>query len=355
MTMDFKNMLSKGGPAALVLRQQLEPVEGPDGVFFPPTFAATEDGKFPAGYNIDPIGKPEDGRNVCIVDTVGSQANRIEPLFAEEGYSDLVPQIEVKAGSKRVSILRAGHRAADAIVRCSALRDNLHAAFKSLLAGDASPLAKVAPTSLIFGVWDSRDTQAKSPRLFASTIRAFDVRALTRSAVFVPSVDFVAEGLLDEPTDEKTHKLFSSRGFLHAPASRSHGGIIATGGVRREAVLHLAGLRVIRSGDASTTEKLQRYLLGLGLVALTAPPANYLRSGCNLVPVHAKPATLEVVKVDGSREVFTCTVDAAMTFARDSAKAFGVGPAMSVDFASDKANEDLAEVDKKKAKKTKGK
>jgi len=261
----------------------------------------------------------------------------------------------VKAGSKRVSILRAGHRAADAIVRCSALRDNLHAAFKSLLAGDASPLAKVAPTSLIFGVWDSRDTQAKSPRLFASTIRAFDVRALTRSAVFVPSVDFVAEGLLDEPTDEKTHKLFSSRGFLHAPASRSHGGIIATGGVRREAVLHLAGLRVIRSGDASTTEKLQRYLLGLGLVALTAPPANYLRSGCNLVPVHAKPATLEVVKVDGSREVFTCTVDAAMTFARDSAKAFGVGPAMSVDFASDKANEDLAEVDKKKAKKTKGK
>ena len=35
--------------------------------------------------------------------------------------------------------------------------------------GDPTPLAKIAPTSLVFGVWDSRDTQAKLPRLVAST------------------------------------------------------------------------------------------------------------------------------------------------------------------------------------------
>ena len=41
-------------------------------------------------------------------------------------------------------------------------------------------LAKIAPTSLVFGAWDSRDTQAKLPRLIASTIRAYDVVKLSR-------------------------------------------------------------------------------------------------------------------------------------------------------------------------------
>ena len=64
-------------------------------------------------------------------------------------------------------------------------------------------LAKLAPTSLVFGAWDSRDTQAKLPRLIASTIRAYNVRKLRRSAQFVPAVDYVSEGLLEEPDDLK--------------------------------------------------------------------------------------------------------------------------------------------------------
>ena len=70
----------------------------------------------------------------------------------------------MKAGEKEVSILEAGHRAGDALVRCSELQEELHDAFKSQLKGDDEPLAKIAPTSLVFGVWDSRDTQAKLPR-----------------------------------------------------------------------------------------------------------------------------------------------------------------------------------------------
>src|SRR5437867_2972851 len=193
----FDRYLSDEGPAALVIRGHLIPVEGPDGVLFPATFAAGDG--FPGGYNID--GDPS-GVNVCLIDSVGSQANRIEPLFMQDKYKRLVPQIVVRAGEKEVNLLEAGHRAGDAIARCSELQQTLQGAFKALLKGDANPLAKLAPTSLVFGVWDSRDTQAKVPRLVSSTIRAFNVRKLTRSAQYVPAVEYVNDKLLDEPSDK---------------------------------------------------------------------------------------------------------------------------------------------------------
>ena len=72
--------LADTGPAALVLREPLMPVEGLDGVVFPATYAAAEDKRvFPGGYNIDSFGDPKDGKNVCLIDSIGSQANRIEP------------------------------------------------------------------------------------------------------------------------------------------------------------------------------------------------------------------------------------------------------------------------------------
>jgi CRISPR-associated protein Csb1 len=114
---------SADAPAAIVLREYLTPVEGKDGVFFPPTFAAAENSReFPGGYNINDLGN---GENVCLVDSVGSQANRIEPMFATGEYAALVPQIVVEAGAKKVSILEAGHRAGDAIVRSTDLKNAL--------------------------------------------------------------------------------------------------------------------------------------------------------------------------------------------------------------------------------------
>ena len=148
--------LLDAGPAALVFREHLIPVEGSEGVLFPPTFAASEDKSFKGGYNIDTF---PDGTNVCLINSVGSQANRMEPIFAQKAYAGLVPQIIVKAGERRVNLLEAGHRAGDALVRCSVLQDELRSAFKAVQKGNAEPLAKIAPTSLVFGAWDSRDTR----------------------------------------------------------------------------------------------------------------------------------------------------------------------------------------------------
>ncbi len=348
------------GPAALVIREHLTPVEGGDGVLFPATFAAAEDkSKFPGGYNIDVF---QDGKNVCLVDSVGSQANRIEPIFAKPDYAGLVPQIVINAG-RPISLLEAGHRAGDAIIRCSALKDELQAAFHAVLKGNAEPLAKVAPTSLVFGVWDSRDTQAKLPRLLASTIRAYDVRKLTRSAQYVPATEYVGHKLLDEPADKKTSDAYAERGFVHVPASGAHGGVIATGGVRRDAILSLAALRLLAvreaNGTLSTdrTLALRRYILGLALVALTAPQSSYLRQGCNLVPDVDKPREFKLVQSDGRREELTLTHAAALGYAKAVAEAFGVGKSQTVEFDKKLAEKDIKgdAVEGEKAAKKSGK
>jgi CRISPR-associated protein Csb1 len=334
----FDPWLTDNGPAALVIREHLMPVEGPDGVLFPATFASGDN--FPGGYNID---SSPDGKNVCLIDSVGSQANRIEPLFAKERYARLVPQVVVKAGEKAVNILEAGHRAGDAIVRCSELKEDLHNAFRDVLRGDVEPLAKIAPTSLVFGVWDSRDTQAKLPRLVSSTIRAFNVRKLTRSAQYVPAVEYVPAGLLEEPSDKKMKDAYAERGFIHVPASGSHGGVIADGGIRRDATLSLAALRLLSGRDEKRTLTLRRYILGLALVAFTAPPAGYLRQGCNLVldPAPKDPNEFVEVHGDGRRLPSSVNHDTALAFARAAAEEFGIGPNRTVEFDKELAKQDV--------------
>jgi CRISPR-associated protein Csb1 len=353
----FDSYLSPDGPAALVLREWLMPVEGPDGVLFPATFAAAEDKRqFPGGYNID---TSANGTNVALIDSVGSQANRIEPIFKEEKYKHLVPQIVVHAGEKQVSILEAGHRAGDAFIRCSSLQEELRKAFQEVLRGDATPLAKIAPTSLVFGVWDSRDTQAKLPRLIASAIRAFNVRELHRSAQYVPPVDYAELDVFSEQEKAKaegdTKSPLAKRGFVHVPASWTHGGVIADGGIRRDATLGLAALRLLHAGtDQQKTDALRRYILGLALVAFTYQPGGYLRQGCLLVLNPDRPREFVEVHPDGTRKPCTITHEQALTYATEAAKAFGVGESKRVPFEKDKAKADVTDSDdtKKKAKKS---
>ena len=346
----FDDWLKPDGPAAIVIREWLMPVEGEDGVVFPATFAAGDG--FSGGYNID---TDASGNSIALIDSVGSQANRIEPLFMEEPYNGLVPQINVVAGEKTVNILEAGHRAGDALLRCSSMQEELQQAFQHVLKGDASPMAKVAPTSLVFGVWDSRDTQAKLPRLVASTIRAFDVRKLTRGAVYTPPLDYSQQEVFSEEEKAKaegdTKNPLAIRGFVHVPASGTHGGVIAKGGIRRDATLGLAALRLLRSTNQESTRTLQRYILGIALTAFTSHRQTYLRAGTLLVLNPDKPAESQIVHSNGKRDPFTTSHDEALSYAKLTAEAFGVGPSQDVYFDKERARKDL---DDRKAKKQKG-
>ena len=316
----FDEWIEDSSPvAALVMRQWLESVEGADAVIFPPTYPIEQER---SGYNIDRF---EDGTNVCQIDSVGSQANRMEPIFKLERYKHLVPQVHIETEETRLDILDAGHRAADAIVRFSTpLNSQLHRAFLGWQkSGDAESLARIAPTSIVFGAWDSRSTQVKLPRIVRSVIRAFNVKELFRSAQYTT----VAGEILEDGDAETTNRGAKSElGFTHVPSVRTHGGIVPRGGIRQDAALNLVALRALCSvsGDTEDNVRIRRYILGLCLVALTAPQDIFLREGCHLVPVQECPSNWTTVRHDGCRTLLSLAHEDALNFAEVAARDFGV-------------------------------
>lgn len=332
------------GPVALVLREELVPVEGEGAVIFPATYADL-------GYNFDAL---SDGTLVASIDSVGSQANRMEPIFEkDEELRALVPQIGFDLGEERsVSILEAGHRLGDALIRSSSLKDEAQAAFEAFLAkGDATPIAKLAPTSLVFGVWDSRGTQAKLPRLVQSVIRAWDVSPLRRSAQYSPPIDYAKLEVFSEDEKAKAEgndkSPLAQRGFVAVPASGQHGGVVARGPIVRDVTINLIALRRLEtSGDV---EALRRYVLGLCLVAATEPLDGFLRQGCLLVP-KAEARWVEVGRT-GSRRDVALTNGEARRRALAWARGFGVGESKTVKFDRAFAKADLSEKEAKPEKK----
>ncbi|NWG71535.1 MAG: type I-U CRISPR-associated protein Cas7 [Parvularculaceae bacterium] len=339
----------QNGPVALTLKQKLLPVEGEGAVIFPPTYADI-------GYNIDTL---SDGTKVCTIDSVGSQANRMEPLFLREPWSTLVPQIDVTYGKgRKVSILEAGHRLGDALIRCTQIKNDAHAAFRALLeANDAYPIATLAPTSLVFGAWDSRDTQAKLPRIVQSVIRAWDVEALTRSAQYKPALNYAELEVFSEEERKKqegnSKSPLAERGFVDVPATGQHGGIVARGGIERTVTVNLIALR--RLGGKNSKD-LRRYILGLSLVAAAEPLEAFLRAGCLVTPDPRKPARWELVERNGVRHEIefneaSAFEVSAFKYAKAAATEFGVGASKCVEFDMTLAQKDVADAaEKKKAK-----
>lgn len=340
------------GPVAVTLTQILQSIEGPDGVVFPPTFADV-------GYNID---KLQDGTSVALIDSVGSQANRMEPAFktAPDGFAvnplaELVPQIDIRLGEsgKTVSILDAGHRLGDAIVRCTELQEEAQRAFLTYLEkGDASMVARLSPTSIVFGSWDSRDTQAKFPRLVQAVVRAWDVEKLTRSAQFVPVVDYSALDVFSEEERKKsegdTKSPLAKRGFVHTPAPGVPGGVLVKGRIERQVTVNLIALRRL-SGDKAG--EMRSYLLGLALLAASLPFDGFLRQGCLLtLDPQSENQWLQVAR-SGHREPVELDYEEILTFTKRARDAFGIAKSRTVAFDKERAKKDVAESADKKAKK----
>jgi len=334
-------------PVALHLKQKLLPVEGEGGIIFPPTYANI-------GYNIDTL---SDGSKVAIIDSVGSQANRMEPIFKSETYSSLVPQIDIQYGDKeeeKISLLEVGHRLGDALIRSSKLKDEARKAIERFCnVQDASEIAKLAPTSLIFGMWDSRDTQAKLPRIIQSVIRAWDVEELHRSATYTPPIDYSALEVFSEEDKAKQEgdpkSPLAKRGFVHVPSGKALGGVIARGPIHRDVTVNLVALRRLNGGNCNSQD-LRRYILGLSLVAATAPSEPFLRQGCLLVPDAEAVPQWKMVERDGTRRGVGLTETLAKEYAEEAAKTFGVAERKIVRFDKNLAKEDSKQAEKKSKK-----
>jgi CRISPR-associated protein Csb1 len=248
-----------------------------------------------------------------------------------------VPQVQIilhRAGGKKEnnqqeaehghiekrSLLDLAHRCADAVVLASpTLFPEIAKAFEALRQGNAAPLAAIAPTSLVFGVWDSRGgTGEKRPRLVRSIIRAWDVEILHSAAQFNSVWKALSEEQqreLEKEAKAKKIKL-SVKGFADAPATfrddarkeRVLGGVLARGPIERDVTVNLVALRGTCGKDATETAEVQNYLLGLALLAATADLELFLREGCLLryanedtwtkVPRRGEPTEVSLPKHD---------------------------------------------------------
>jgi CRISPR-associated protein Csb1 len=310
--------LGDDGPVALVIRQYLIPATQPDDIIFPPSYANPSEKKGdPPVYNID----GEGAASVCVLDSIPSQANRLEPMFSLEKYRDLVPQVEIqfKDGLIR-NLLEIGHRIADAAFRGTDLGPDIKNALDDFRKDNALSLARLAPTSLIFGAWDSRDSQVKIPRLINSIIRARNVVQLKRSAQYIPAINYESESLLPDDLEGKPSEV----GLADVPSVHKIGGVQVNGEIIRDASLNLASLRCLRGGTPDETLKLQRYILGLSLITMATEPDLNLRQGCLLTLNPERPFSSELVARSGKRTGHQVDTACVTKFAEGAARDFGV-------------------------------
>ncbi len=339
---DFAAEFLADDAVAIIVKQQLSPDDVENPVIFPPTYLPARGGNAQdskgedeekkktnkeqqkAIYNLDELG---DGKNVVEIDSPQSDGNRTEPLFKSGELRKLVPQIDIKVGTESRSILDAGHRAADALVRFSSLAAEFHAAFERtrMSPADHSMLATLAPTSLLYGAYDSRSTQSKLQRIIKASVRAENVKPIQKSATFIPAVGYVAAGAIKEELDvgERDNNPLSSEGMKHALASQTLGGVRLTDPklLVRTIKINLTAIRALNAvadpldppkplphnandeqrklfekelvefeqrkhaaSESSNvrTGALRKYVLGLALTVAKATPDLNLREGCNL-------------------------------------------------------------------------
>jgi CRISPR-associated protein Csb1 len=291
------------GPAAIVIRERLRPAAGQGTPVAPPTFAGRPsdyhyDGEDPQKWQavLEAVAQKRVA-NRCTLDSIPSQANRMEShLKRFEGK--FIPKVTLTGVKQEsLSLLDVGHRVADAALWSADNYQEFQQGLEAYVQGDALKLAKLAPTSLVFGYWDSRGTTGgKARRLVRSEIYAENVLKLTRKSQYWASVDPEASEDLKRALDEAKAKAKDDRekdagsqlGFRDAPAS-GLGGVVVKGEILRLTILSLTGLRNLSAradGNevSDATKQLRRYLFALMLAAASTSRAGWdLREGCLLV------------------------------------------------------------------------
>jgi len=199
-------------------------------------------------------------------------------------------------------------------------------ALEAAVRGDFTSLAKINPTALLLGIWDSRSNGVKVARVLGFTVDANRVSIVRdRAAQYRASIDPETKAMMhmqhlndEDSSEKKARTKLSEEGFNDVPSfTENLGGCLADEIVRRG----ILNLILLRKYDGA----LQQYLLGLGLVMLTYPLDHDYRSGTLLVQDPERPAKLDIVYRSGKREPIQIAHEKALAFAEASAAAFEVG------------------------------
>ena len=320
-------------PAVIRITETLEAAGGKDFPVLPPSYAGENTGD-PPKYDLNGIEWGEvlkeksakDGTKRitryikrarhCTMDSPQSHANRTEVAFHDDPELQcLVPQAEAKiprkaefADQSSTNLLALPHRVADFRVRASNQKEAAAKAIKAFAQGDALPLLRFMPTSIVFGFWDSRAEgyQHKHSRILLTRIDAFGVVPCEKHSLYtgpyskdecasvVLGNNNIAEELssYDAKTTDDDDKTKASkeakkwadkmaeRGFSNALGS-GLGGVFAER-IERLALISLTDISSIfcqnsdsaqsRAGakscpDKELTNAARRYLLALALLA----------------------------------------------------------------------------------------
>ena len=313
MNIDTLHKAVSGTVAALRSRTRLQPAGGEGDKVFPPTYAGAVYAKEERQVNFTKV-------PCVLLDSVQAQANRFEEALQralDTGTLKGVPVLHVDFTDLglldeigRVSSLEAPHRVADAI-----LRDSLHEGqpfrksemgksldFASLQ--NATPMYKICPTALIFGLWDSTGPKggmgAKFQRALVSEIIGVNAQIGVKTSSRIDPLGIRAAAKVIMKTDGSYELAGDKAKGAVSPSEINHGNIPPdisdAGGVTMDyaeqtVVLSLAALRKLRFPiDGKTTPNrdsaARTVLAALALTAVTlaAESGFDLRSRCLLWP-----------------------------------------------------------------------
>lgn len=332
-----------GTAAALRSRTKLQPAGGEGDKVFPPTYAGAVYAKEDRQIN---------GAKVpCVLlDSVQSQANRLEEALQRALDSGMLKEIPVlnvdftglglldEVG--RVTSLEAPHRVADAI-----LRDSLHEGqpFRKSELGksldqaslqNATPLYKLCPTALIFGLWDSTGPKgglgAKFQRALVSEIIGVNAQIGVKTSSRIDPLQMRAAAKVIKKADGSYELAGEKAKDAVSPSEVNHGNIPpditkegGAGGAtidyaEQTIVLSLPALRKLRfpvdgmtNPERDIAARAVLAALALTSATLAAEGGFDLRSRCLLWPASA--LKWELLEKPGHKPVeFTLTAEAAI-------------------------------------------
>jgi CRISPR-associated protein Csb1 len=330
--------------AALRRRQVLQPVGGKGDKIFPPTYPP-EAGRRGGPRHVFERRRIDGAEVWCVlVDSVQSQANRLEEalLSAVREKAVTLPYVTVDfagkelAGLTEITSLEAPHRVYDAILRDSLLngqpfmRSALGLRLAEAKPSDATALLETSPTALLFGAWHSTGEGgglgAKFPRCLVSEIVAVntpvDEIADPRTGEIEPRTSGRRTGSRIDPLGvlRKVEVFKSPEGWDVVkeragrapkpvrPSEINHGNIapsvqplgVTCDHAEHVAVISFAALRRLAFGGGMRDRAGRALLAALGLMAVTEQDARgyALRSRCDLVCEGHAP--LELVHSDGA-------------------------------------------------------
>jgi CRISPR-associated protein Csb1 len=338
-----------GTAAAIRSRTKLQPAGGPGDKVFPPTYAGSVYAK--EERQINGVKVP-----CVLLDSVQAQANRLEEALQralDSGALRDVPVLNVDFTGLglldevgRVSSLEAPHRIADAI-----LRDSLHEGqpFRKSDLGksldqaslqNATPLYKLCPTALIFGLWDSTGPKgglgAKFQRALVSEIIGVNAEIGVKTSSRIDPLGMRAAAKVVKKADGSYELAGEKAKDGVSPSEVNHGNIPpdvtkpgGAGGAtldyaEQTIVLSLPALRKLRfpvdgktSPERDAAARTVLAALALTASALAAESGFDLRSRCLLWPTDAMK--WELLETPGKAPTeFTLTADAAIKLLEES-------------------------------------